>query len=105
MLKLIQVGEAAGDCTCNYRVEFPPKLQAKDFILAAMKEYPNEWGTIYFIESESNAEIAAIEFRKGKIAPTTLPEELLKRCIKEIRAYGGWSNLNYEVRLEVQDED
>jgi len=85
-------GDAGGDQCYPFYVENYKAEAIGDFIQEVLKEFPDEWGTI---RNEKHDIIC--EYRYGKICYITSDEEILNQEIYFIKAYGGWSSMDYTI--------
>ena len=91
-MERIITGDAGGDQCYPFYVDNYKAETIGDFIQEVLKEFPDEWGTI---RNEKYDIIC--EYRYGKICYIITNEEILKQEIYYIKAYGGWSAMDYTI--------
>ena len=100
MIKLKQITKTFGDCTAGYEVELSKQYTVNEFISDVLKR--NEWGYIViYDESQAwfNKGNPYCEYRNDKMV-TEMNKEYLDRIIASVTAMGGWSNMDYKLKLE-----
>lgn len=107
MLKFIQTHEASRDCTAPYDVVLDKPYTISEFIEEILKAHPNEWGKFYVRRKGSGwlDRMAEIEYRYGKMEnrdreKAEIPDEFASLPILEIKARGGWTNMDYDLIIE-----
>ncbi len=97
MFKLGRVLRSLGDCTCVQEVYFNKPYILKDFINDVVSKKCNEWGHIYIDSWITGFEI---EYKSGDILKDSIPPEMLDLEIMDISANGGYSCMDYAVKLK-----
>lgn len=91
-------GPVGGDQTACYSVTFrgePPTVG--DFIQAVLKKYPGEWGGFSIRDYErKRIEHVCMAYKYGALNGH-IPEEFRGMKIKEVKASGGWSCMDYSL--------
>ena len=99
-MKFKEIGDIRGDETRPYEVTDYKASTVGEFIEEVLKENPNEWG--YFRADESKDmgffDCPRIEYRYGKLL-SQFGKAILDKKIVSIKADGGWSNMDYLIRL------
>lgn len=96
-----------GDATCDYELIIEKPCTLRQFVKDVVSN-KKEWGEIG-ITSEDPFKVFGdpyIKYKHGELL-STFPDELLDKQIDieaEHRASGGWSRMDYLVRLEDEDE-
>lgn len=102
MIKLKQNTKTFGDATAGYAVELTKEYNVQDFINEVLTR--GEWGSIgiyndgqaWFDKGSPNC-----EYSRGELI-SEMPKEILNRKIKSVTAGGGWSNMDYLIKLTKQ---
>lgn len=100
MFKLIHTAGPFGDCTNNYDVQLDKNYTVGEFVETVLKEEPKEWGYIGIYKKGEIFGDPVCEYRYGKLITKPLPEEFLRRDIKEVKASGGWSRMDYTIKVK-----
>lgn len=99
MIKLTQNTPTGGDCTARYTVTLDKEYTVKEFIDEVLTR--NEWGCVG-IYNEGQAWFDSgtpnCEYSRGKLI-TEMPLEVLERKIESVTASGGWSRMDYVIKL------
>ena len=102
MFELIQKSSIRHDCTASFDVRMNKPYTVDLFIDEVLSTRPNEWGYIgifkpgiSYIFGDPNC-----EYRCGKIISDGLPDDILRKTIKEVRSDGGYSRMDYIIKLE-----
>lgn len=88
----IITSDAGGDQFYPFYVDNYKAETVGDFIQEVLKEFPDEWGSI---RNEKYDTIC--EYCYGKICNITPDKEILNQEIYFIKAYGGWSAMDYTI--------
>lgn len=101
MLKFIQTHAEGGDCTAPYDVKLDKPYTVGEFIKEVLTTRPKEWGEFFvrhkgcgFLDS-----IARAEYRYGAMK-SAIPEEFTSLPVKEVKAAGGWSCMDYNLMFD-----
>lgn len=100
MFKLIHKAGPFGDCTSNYDVQLDKNYTVGEFVETVLKEEPKEWGHIIIKQKGSIFGGPDCEYRYGELITEPLPEEFLKQDVKEVKASGGWTLMNYFITVK-----
>lgn len=93
-MDMICTGGPYGDQCSNYTVTGPNTVQ--ELLDKVLTEKPKEWG---FISLDTWVSEKFIEYRYGKILYNGLEPNDMYRTIEQITAHGGWSRMDYCVKL------
>ena len=89
MIRFKQTSKEYGDCTADYEVILSYVLSQKD-----------EWGTIQIYDPDKSwLDYDRYEYRYGKLNDN-IPTEIMEKKIVSISARGGWSAMDYILKLE-----
>ena len=104
MIKLLYESGPFGDETTNYIVD-TDNTYVSDFINEALKEFPEEWGSVCIFHNNPTVDtICVCSYKHGAIERKALDYEAYSKAkIKSISSNGGWSAMNYDI--EVEDFD
>ena len=104
MFKLKQIRPAGSDCTAPYEVILDKEYTVREFINTVLTNEPREWGSIGIIKRGAVFGDPCCEYRCGELL-SHLPDDILDRNIDWACAHGGWSLMNYQLRLkEINNE-
>lgn len=103
MFSLTQIGPTSSDCTARYLVTLYGDYTLQEFINEVLSN-KGEWGTISIAKRGCLwYNYPSFSYRYGEIrSRPTLPEEVYSYKIKDVRANGGWSNMDYTIQLEKE---
>lgn len=88
------------DGTSVYSVVMNKEMTVSDLIDYAISQN-DEWGFISIIGDNGHFKpICRLEYRRGKIVSDTIPDETKGAKIKDIEASGGWSSMDYDIRIQ-----
>lgn len=91
-----QSGPSFGDATTPYNVI--PKdenVRVGNFIQDVLEQRPDDWGYIYIRKEQ------VIAYKKGKIIyQSSLLDMFYHLRIKNVKACGGWSRMDYYIEVE-----
>lgn len=97
MLKLIQTHSEGSDCTAPYDVEMDRPYTVGEFIGEILSRFPNEWGN--FNIGNENLSLS-IGYAKGCTQnENPIPAYILEMKVSEARASGGYSSMDYIVKV------
>ena len=99
MIKLTQNTPTGGDCTAGYAVTLDKEYTVEELINEVLTY--NEWGYIgIYNEGQAWFERGTpnCEYRQDKLV-TEMQPEALHRKIKSVTASGGWSRMDYVIKL------
>ena len=90
--------QMSSDCTSTYIIEFEKPMTLKQFVNIVFEERPNEWG--YFnVHNQLSDDYLDYPYERGKLS-RKIPVKFLDRKIENVWANGGWSSMDYYIRLE-----
>lgn len=104
MLTFIQTHAAGGDETAPYDVILDKPYTVGEFINEVLTTRSNEWGE--FTVKNKKGWYVEIEYHYGEIETldghqvTKLPDDLCALLISEVKASGGWSNMDYDLIVD-----
>lgn len=91
-----------GDCTAHYDVTLDGEYTVQEFINEVITNRSGEWGRIGIAKGDEYHAIFSntkCEYRWGKLL-SRLSDEYLTRKIKRVTAHGGYTNMDYLLRLK-----
>lgn len=100
MIKLNQATAIASDCTARYNVVIDDGCTVSDFISEVLQR--REWGYIGILDQlQAWFEFGnpQCEYRYGLLL-SELPTELMDKTIESASASGGWSRMDYKLKLK-----
>lgn len=104
MLTFIQTHATGSDCTAPYDVKLDKPYTVGEFINEVLTTRSNEWGD--FTVKNKKGWYVRIEYRYGEIDTldghivTKLPDDLCALPVKDVKASGGWSNMDYDLMID-----
>lgn len=101
MLTFIQTHATGSDCTAPYDVIMDKPYTVGDFINEVFTTRPSEWGK-FVVKCKGGSHfgrMASAEYRYGAMEGA-MPEEFAPLLVKEVKAAGGWSNMDYYLIIE-----
>lgn len=100
MIKLKQNTKTFGDSTAGYLVILDKEYTVDEFVNEVLTK--NEWGYIgiyyenmHWFESGN----PKCEYKWNKLI-SKLPDDILNKKISSVTAHGGWSNMDYLLKLQ-----
>lgn len=100
MIKYIQTSEVFGDCSANYDVRLDKPHTVGEFINLVLIERKGEWGKFeIYNPNVSWLDYEKYEYRHG-VLNDTLSKEIFEKRIISIEAQGGWTHMDYLLKLE-----
>ena len=99
-MKLTQISKTFGDCTAIYSVELEKPYTVGELIEEILKR--KEWGYIG-IDDKGDTIFGNphYEYKDKEIIGAKLPIEILNKQIKNVKARGGWSNMDYVIEIKT----
>lgn len=91
-----------GDECSMYNVSFSTGTTVHQFVKKMLKQYPQEWGEIYICGFDKP--VATYKRKRCLILKDTYEQYKDKKIVK-ILGHGGWSNMDYQLILEKDDEE
>lgn len=99
-MTFIQTSEIFGDCTTNYDVKLNKTHTVSEFINLVLVERKGEWGKFEIYDPDvSWLDYEQYEYRYG-VLNDAIPKDLLEKKIISIEAHGGWTRMDYLLKLE-----
>lgn len=99
---LVPNGPVCGDGIASYIARFFEQMTVKEFIQSVLTGKPDEWGYIGIYDIYHPTLIFGhplCEYKWGKLI-SQLPEELMDKVILSAKASGGWSRMDYILKIE-----
>ena len=91
-----------GDEYSMYDVSFSTGSTVHQFVKEMLNQYPQEWGEIYIC---GIAKPVATYKRKCCLILKDTYEQCKDKKIVKILGHGGWSNMDYQLILEKDNEE
>lgn len=91
-----------GDECSMYNVSFSTNSTVHQFVKEMLNQYPQEWGEIYIC---GIAEPVVTYTRKRCLIMKDVYEQYKHKKIVKILGHGGWSNMDYQLILEKDNEE
>ena len=99
-MKFTQTSEEFGDCSAFYDVTLDNPHTVGDFINSVLVERKGEWGKFrIYNPNVSWLDYEQYEYRYG-ILKDVISNELLEKEIISIEAHGGWTQMDYLLKLK-----
>ena len=100
MIRLKRISEEYGDCSADYEVKLDKEYTVKEFS-EWISQQKGEWGHIaIYNPNVSWVEYERYEYKYGQWIGKPIPESLMKKKIVNVSAHGGWSQMNYTIKVE-----
>lgn len=93
MIKFIQTHNIGSDCTAPFDIETDCKTVG-DFVDEVLQKYTNEFGS-FKIEGM----YVYYDYKNGKLIDE-IPQEVCKLQIKEIKAAGLYTKMDYKIKAK-----
>lgn len=93
MIKFIQTHNYGSDCTAPYDIETDCKTVG-EFVDEVLRKHTNEWG-----DFKIEGRYGYYDYKNGKLIDE-IPQEERDLQIKEVKAAGGYSNMNYKIKVK-----
>lgn len=97
MFRFISSGPERGDCTAPYNIALDKIYTVEEFIQTILTRI-KEWGHIGIDDGKTIFGNPSCEYRYGKLL-STLPENIRKKQIISVRADGGWTAMDYYIKI------
>ena len=94
--EFVKTGGPYGDESCTYDIKLLRNITLKEFVNIVVSD-TKEWGYICLGSFLSKKRI---EYRWGEILSNTLPSESLNKEIESVTSNGGWSRMDYYIKLK-----
>lgn len=106
MFRLIQTSDTRGDCTASYDVQLDKVYTVREFFETVLTQKADEWGAFYLMVRSKRLfwQNPSCEYKHGSRAGTTWANILMRygdRKITEVKANGGWTNMDYYIWLDA----
>ena len=91
-----------GDCTAFYDVTIDVPCTVGEFINWVITEKSGEWGAIGISFNKDDYPgwcKVKCEYKWGKLL-TQLPEKYLGKQIHSIKGHGGWTQMDYAIKIK-----
>ena len=98
--RLIKSGPDGSDSTAPYNVELHREFTVSEFIDTVLKKYPGEWGYIGIYDGKSIFGNPNCEYKYGGVFIMGITPKYLSMKVKSARASGGWSRMDYILKVE-----
>ena len=100
-MKFKSSGATSGDCTTPYDVFDYKANTIEEFIKEVINEFPDEWGYIGIKNGDGFGVFGnpCCEYRYGKLL-SGMKYEYLNREIESITSRGGWSRMDYLIKVK-----
>ena len=102
MFELVQMTAIRSDCTAGFNVRLSKPCTVGELVDEILSTRTNEWcyigifkPGISYIFGDPNC-----KYNFGSLVTGPLPDDILSRTIKEVRADGCWSRMDYIIKLE-----
>ena len=98
-MKFIATSRMGSDCTTAYNVMDYTSKTVGEFVDEVLDEHPHDWGSISVRGVKRPGALIfgdSCEYKYGKLL-TKIDQDIQKYEIKEVKAAGGWSNMDYIV--------
>ena len=104
MLKFKQTSNIRSDESASYSVEIQKSgVTLEEFVHHLITEYKGEWGYVKIQDKKCPwySSTYEVEYRWGEIVNSNVPDSLKNKIIpQEIVGDGGWSRMDYIIKLE-----
>lgn len=101
----IQYGRVGSDSTAPYYVTLDKPMTVGEFIIEWMEMTPGDWGYFKIAKNGTTLGNPSCEYKQGKIIGEKLPDEYLKKTIKNVYGSGGWSNSDFIFEVEEPEKE
>ena len=98
MIEFIETAEN-GDCTRSYNVILDRTYTVNEFISMILSEKKDEWGCISIDRpfTSWSFQYPNCKYECGKLTTKPFPYDILAKTIKEVKASGGWTRMDYTI--------
>ena len=103
-MEFIHTSGPYGDETSKYDVRLKKEYTVKEFVEKVLLN-KDEWGYIGIYKRCEIFGKPNCEYWKGKLTTNPLPEEYLDKKIRECKASGGWTRMDYILYLEENENE
>lgn len=99
MIKFKQVSKVYGDCTADYKVILDKQYTVREFVSFVLSQ-KDEWGAIQIYDPDKSwLDYDEYEYRYGNLNDD-IPNEIMEKKIISVSAHGGWTAMDYVLKLE-----
>ncbi len=99
MFKLVQSGPTGGDETAMHSVQFSgPIPTLGEFMEDLIANHSGDWGCLDIRDEHAN-KIGGAFYSHGTFESDNIPDVIKKHRIQRISASGGWSRMDYLVKV------
>ena len=96
-MRFWQTHATGSDETAPYDVTEYKAITAEDFVHEVLISQPHDWGKIHV-----NG-FGRVEYRSGELL-TEIPQKWRYLTVVSVKSAGGWSNMDYHVRVNIFPE-
>ncbi|MBP3610337.1 MAG: hypothetical protein J6J42_08390 [Lachnospiraceae bacterium] len=99
--RIKHTGGPYGDCCSSYDVILDHEYTVQEFVEEVLKEKPEEWGAFEVatdLKYSYTSRLDNCQYKYGKITEEFKKPESATMKIKEIKAHGGWTRMDYFVK-------
>lgn len=100
MIECRSNGYVRGDQTSSYEVILDKQYTVKEFIEEVLTNRSGEWGYIGIYSKNAFFGKPNCEYKWGKLITEPLPEKYMNKVIKEVKGDGGWTRMDYILKLK-----
>ena len=93
-----QTGKTCGDETTTYEVTGYKSKKVSELVDEILQENPNEWGYIS-VGDGWFFNLPHCEYKYGKLLDV-LPADVLLKNVVSLSAEGGWTRMDYYIKVE-----
>lgn len=100
--KMVCTGGPFGDCCSSYDVVLDKEYTVEEFIQEVLKEKPEEWGEFSIVadfKHRFSTSLDSCEYKYGKTTKGLKKTDNANARVKEIKAHGGWTAMDYFIQL------
>lgn len=98
MFSFKSTGSVRGDCTAPYDVILDKTYTVEEFVEAVLTIH-DEWGYIGISKKGAIFGDPKCEYRYGELITEPLPDNVLNRKVKEAKASGGYTRMDYFLKI------
>lgn len=100
MFDFVSTSKVSSDGTCNYDIKLDRQYTVREFIKEVLSSRSKEWGDVSINNEDKYAEKQFCDYRRGSLISKTITEENLEKKVKSVKAYGGWTRMDYTITCE-----
>lgn len=99
-----QCGPERVDCTAPYNIILDKEYDVREFVDTVLNNREKEWGYIGMYKESGSFENRVFgspncEYKWGKLL-SFLPDDILDKKVLSVSADGGWSRMDYILKIE-----